>query len=121
MTQVKITGGKLSKKVAEALAPHVDELFTHRSGRWMAVVELVHDDRTEPGLAPDGNPTQEASVRLRVADMELAAGEDEHHLRTAARALYAKRTASGTLLEGQEPDWAESDLRTAAGLIAERV
>jgi len=119
MTEVKIAGGKLPKGVAGALAPYVDELFRDRSGRWIAVVELVHDDRTEPGLSDDGEPTKEAVVKLRIAAVELAIGEDEHHVRSAQRALYTKRTTGDTLdeLDGGL-DQADGDLRNAAGLIS---
>lgn len=120
MTAVKING-KVAAKVAEALAPHAEEMFDQRAGRWMAVVEFEHDERTEPGTAEDdtGTPGKPAAVKLRIVAVEVADGADEHHLRTAQRALYVKRTTRGTLDDagGQMAEQADTDLRLAAGMV----
>lgn len=87
---------KILADVAEALEPHADQMFKQRRGRWVAVVELAHVERTEPGPDEDKNP----AVKLRVTDLEIAAGayyEDE--VRKLMRALYQRRTSDGTLDE----------------------
>ncbi|MFG2976252.1 hypothetical protein ACGFYY_25130 [Streptomyces sp. NPDC048331] len=87
---------KILTDVAEALEPHADQMFKQRKGRWIAVVELAHVERTEPGPDEEKNPT----VKLRVTDLEIAAGavyEDE--VRRLMRELYQRRTADGTLDE----------------------
>lgn len=85
---------KVLTDVAEALEPHADAMFKNRQGRWMAVVELSHVERTEPGPEEDKAPT----VKVRVVGIEVAADEfTDERLRQEQREMYRRRTSSGTL------------------------
>lgn len=87
---------KILTDVAEALEPHASEMFKQRKGRWVAVVEFAHVERTEPGPDEEKDP----SVKVRITDLEIAAGafyEDE--VRKLLRELYQRRTSDGTLDE----------------------
>lgn len=87
---------KVLTDVAEALEPFAEEMFKQRRGRWIAVVELGHVERTEPGPDEDKNPT----VKLRVTSIEVAADEiTGGRLRGVQREMYDRRTSGGTLFE----------------------
>ncbi|MEU9640903.1 hypothetical protein [Streptomyces sp. NPDC048188] len=88
---------KVLTDVAEALEPLATEMFKQRAGRWMAVVEFGHAERTEPGPDEDKNP----SVKIRVTSVEVAADEiTGGRLRGIQREMYDRRTSGGTLFEG---------------------
>jgi hypothetical protein len=90
---------KVLTDVAEALEPHTEEMFKQRRGRWMAVVELSHVERSEPGPDEDKNPT----VKVRVTSIEVAADEvTRGRLRSVQREMYDRRTSGGTLFENDE-------------------
>jgi hypothetical protein len=90
---------KVLTDVAEALEPHTAEMFKQRRGRWMAVVELSHVERVEPGPDEDKQP----AVKVRVTGIEVAADEiTGGRLRGIQREMYDRRTAGGTLFEGDE-------------------
>ncbi|NJP70403.1 hypothetical protein [Streptomyces sp. C1-2] len=94
---------KVLTDVAEALEPHATEMFKQRRGRWMAVVELSHVERTEPGPDEDKQP----SVKVRVTGIEVAADEiTSGRLRGVQREMYDRRTSGGTLFE----DHSDSDV-----------
>ncbi|MFE2311624.1 hypothetical protein ACFXC8_00235 [Streptomyces sp. NPDC059441] len=87
---------KVLTDVAEALEPHATEMFKQRGGRWMAVVEFGHAERTEPGPDEDKNPT----VKIRVTSIEVAGDEvTRGRLRGVQREMYDRRTSGGTLFE----------------------
>lgn len=87
---------KVLTDVAEALEPHATEMFKQRAGRWMAVVEFGHAERTEPGPDEDKNPT----VKIRVTSIEVAGDEvTRGRLRGVQREMYDRRTSGGTLFE----------------------
>jgi hypothetical protein len=87
---------KVLTDVAEALEPHATEMFKQRRGRWIAIVELAHVERTEPGPDEDKNPT----VKLRVTSIEVAADEiTGGRLRGLQREMYDRRTSGGTLFQ----------------------
>lgn len=89
---------KVLTDVAEALEPHATEMFKQRRGRWMAVVELSHVERSEPGPDEEKNPT----VKVRVTSIEVAADEiSGGRLRGLQREMYDRRTSGGTLFEGE--------------------
>ncbi|MFJ6061643.1 hypothetical protein ACIQHU_01240 [Streptomyces tendae] len=88
---------KVLTDVAEALEPLATEMFKQRRGRWMAVVELAHVERTEPGPDEDKQPT----VKLRITGIEVAADEiTGGRLRGVQREMFDRRTSGGTLFEG---------------------
>ncbi|WP_228975010.1 hypothetical protein [Streptomyces sp. DH12] len=85
---------KVLTDVAEALEPFATEMFKQRRGRWMAVVELAHVERTEPGPDEDKNP----AVKVRVVGIEVAGDEiSGGRLRSVQREMYERRTSGGTL------------------------
>ncbi|MET7560594.1 hypothetical protein ABZS95_10355 [Streptomyces sp. NPDC005479] len=85
---------KVIADVAEALEPHAADMFRNRQGRWMAIVEFSHVERTEPGPEEDKFP----SVKVRVAGIEVAADEfTDERLRQEQRDMYRRRTSAGTL------------------------
>jgi hypothetical protein len=87
---------KVLTDVAEALEPLATEMFKQRAGRWMAVVEFGHAERTEPGPDEDKQPT----VKLRITGIEVAADEiTGGRLRGVQREMFDRRTSGGTLFE----------------------
>lgn len=113
MTAIKIDS-KVITDVAEALEPYADEMFKRRAGHWMAVVELAHSERTEPGPEEDKDP----SVKLRIVGIEVAAGAvAEERLREAQQSLYTVRTSGGTLDEAAGEYRAGDILRNGSGLL----
>lgn len=85
---------KVLADVAEALEPFADAMFRNRQGRWMAIVELAHVERTEPGPEEEKFP----SVKVRVTGIEVAADEfTDERLRQQQSDLYRRRTSDGTL------------------------
>lgn len=92
---------KVLTDVAEALEPFAEEMFKQRQGRWMAVVEFGHVERTEPGPDEDKNPT----VKIRVTSIEVAGDEvTRGRLRGVQREMYDRRTSGGTLFEEHDED-----------------
>lgn len=93
MTDIKIDG-KVLADVAAALAPHADAMFKNRQGHWMAVVEIAHTERTEPGPEED----KDRSVKIRITGIEVAGDEfTDERLRQAQQDMYRQRTNAGTL------------------------
>ncbi|MFF6904551.1 hypothetical protein ACFY9Q_01245 [Streptomyces sp. NPDC012389] len=90
---------KVLTDVAEALEPFADQMFKNRQGRWMAVVELAHVERTEPGPEEDKAP----AVKVRVVGIEVAGDEiSGGRLRGMQRDMYDRRTSGGTLFESEQ-------------------
>lgn len=116
MTTIKLDG-KPSTAAADALTPWAQDLYRHPGMRIVGVVELAHVERTQP--APDEN--RQASVKLRVAHLELANdGEQENQVRAALRALHTFRTAQGKLTEADDIELSEATLRHLGEDLAER-
>lgn len=115
MPEIKFDS-KVLEDVKEALADHSLDMFRQRKGRWMAVVELAHVERVEPGPEEDKFP----SVKLRIVAIEVAADEyTDERLRELQRGLYRLRTKGGTLDGELDPDvqQARDVLRHGAGLL----
>lgn len=92
---------KVLTDVAEALEPFSEEMFKQRRGRWMAVVELTHTERNEPGPDEDKQP----SVKVRVTTIEVAADEiTAGRLRNVQREMHERRTSGGTLFQQHDED-----------------
>jgi hypothetical protein len=90
---------KVLTDVAEALEPFATEMFKQRQGRWMAIVEFGHVERTEPGPDEDKNP----SVKIRVTSVEVAGDEvTRGRLRGVQREMYDRRTSGGTLFAHED-------------------
>lgn len=87
---------KILADVAASLESFAPQMFKQRAGRWMAVVELAHVERTEPGPEEEKNPT----VKVRITQIEVAGSAvNDEHLRHLLLDLYQRRTAEGTLDE----------------------
>jgi len=114
MTEIKIDP-KLNAPIAKALEPHADELLAAALGtRVVALVELSVVEHAERG---DSDDEVAHVVKIRPVLMEIATGDDEHHVRRAQRALWSKRTAEGTITGDTDRAHAEADIRHAAALI----
>lgn len=115
MTDIKFDS-KVLEDVKEALENYAPDMFHQRKGRWMAVVELAHVERVEPGPDEDRFP----SVKLRIVAIEVAADEySDERLRELQRGLYRLRTKGGTLDGELDPDvqQARDVLKHGAGLL----
>lgn len=107
---------KVLEDVKDALDPHALEMFRQRKGRWMAVVELAHVERVEPGPDEEKVP----SVKLRIVGIEVAAEEfTDERLRELQRGMYRLRTKGGTFDGELDPDIQRADdiLRHGSGLL----
>ncbi|MBW5426276.1 hypothetical protein GKQ77_32775 [Streptomyces sp. BG9H] len=107
---------KVLEDVKDSLDDHAMEMFKQRKGRWMAVVELAHVERIEPGPDEEKVP----SVKLRIVAIEVA-GDDfsDERLRELQRGLYRLRTKSGTFDGELDPDVqnARDVLKHGSGLL----
>lgn len=116
MTAVKLLS-QLRKRVVEALEPHAAQMYERRE-HWVALVEFeVHERIETTETDADGNEYLVETARLRVSSLEIATGDAEHHVREALRALWSRRTASGTLDEPLAGREAETAVRLLPGLI----
>lgn len=119
MTTAKLVA-QLRKRVAEALAPHAEHLYQHRGERLVALVELEVCERVETTETDeDGTEYPAHTVKLRVSELEVASGEHADHTRRALRALWANRTADGTLDESVARADADRDVRPLPGLLGD--
>ena len=112
MTVIKLDS-HMATSARDAIDPLAGRLFANTGARILGVVELAHLERTEP--APDND--KEASVKLRITHLEIAADDQEEHLRQALRALYLQRTAFGTLDEDGEIQLSARTLELTAGVL----
>jgi hypothetical protein len=92
VTDIKIDP-KVTAAVGDGLAPFVDRMFARQDGRWVALIEIKHVRREEPGAGEDKAPV----VKLRLTHLEIAPDEHEDKIRELLRVLYKLRTAQGTL------------------------
>lgn len=113
MTAIKVDP-KLSSNASTALEALSGQLFRNPGMRVVGVVELAAVERTEP--APDED--KEPSVKLAIKHLEIGIGDQEHNLRDALRALYALRSASGTLDEHDTVELSERTMRLVAGQLS---
>ncbi|MFF5842161.1 hypothetical protein ACFY74_11910 [Streptomyces massasporeus] len=107
---------KVLEDVKDALSDHSLEMFRQRKGRWMAVVELAHAERTEPGPDEDKFP----SVKVRIVGIEVAPDDfSDERLRELQRGLYRLRTKGGTLDAELDPDVTRANdvLKHGSGLL----
>lgn len=107
---------KVLEDIKDALEPYTGDMFRQRKGRWMAVVELAHVERIEPGPDEDKFP----SVKLRIVAIEVAGDAyTDERLRELQRGLYRLRTKGGTLDSELDPDvqQARDVLQHGSGLL----
>lgn len=114
MTKIKIAP-KRSTAADKALAGHIERLYENPGSRMLAIVELVHIDRTMPtedsGLEP--------SVTVRLNHVEPSDEDTEKSLEAALQALYALRTATGTLTEDSDVELGERTLENLGNSYAQ--
>lgn len=111
MTTLKIKG--LSAAASSALEDHIRPMWDDQNARRLAVVELEHIARTQPGPASDAAPR----VEVRIAQLEVPSGQTQDLIRVVLRSLYLLRTARGTLDEAS----GEVNLATESAKIADAV
>lgn len=100
MTQVKIKGGKPSKKVGEALEAHAPDMFSRPSGTWLAVIEVSHAKRSEKVETSDDYDFISREVEVRISRLEVAGGvEDQEALQALLHKLTDARKSAGTLFD----------------------
>jgi hypothetical protein len=97
----------------QALEPHVQRIYGRPGLRVMAVIELAHVERTQP--APDAD--KDASVTMRITQLEVPAPDQEDSLREVQRSLYLQRTATGTLDEAGQLELAKQTIKDAGGIV----
>lgn len=112
MTQLKIIG-KPSSSAHEGIEPHVKGLFDAPGRSVVGIIEMRHDNRTQPAPGSDKEP----SVQVKIIGCEVATAEQVGVLRQAQRALYLQRTARGTLDEDGELQLGEQTLKQTAGML----
>lgn len=95
MTKIKLESS-LSGAADIALEHLRAHIYSRPGMRVMAVVELMHTERTEPAPGEDKEP----SVKLGVKFLEVARGEQQdEQLRKVLAILKLQRTAEGTFDE----------------------
>lgn len=100
MTQVKVKGGKPSKRNAEALAPVAADMFARPSGTWLAVVELSHHKRSEEVVTDDDMDFIAREVEVRISRLEVAGSvEDQEAAQALLHKLASARESAGTLFD----------------------
>lgn len=106
----KIGGGP-----SNALEPLVRQIWNKPGARIVGVIELTHVERTEPAPDTDGDP----SVKIRMSALEIAGKEHEGAIREVMRAMFAMRTARGTLDEEGQLQLSKGTVERAAGLVTD--
>lgn len=112
MTVIKLAS-KLGGNASVALHEIVSPLYNNLGMRIVGVVELAAVERAQP--APDED--KDASVTVAVKHIEIARGDQEHHLRQAMAALHRQRTAVGTLDDGMEVTLSERTVERCSGVL----
>lgn len=113
MTTLKLDGTPGSGALA-ALEVHVPGIYADPGRKFVAIVEFAHIERVQP--APDAD--KEPSVKVKLIGCEIPVGEQVDAVRTAARALFLRRTAQGTLTEELDVELTERTLERLGGELA---
>ena len=109
----KLKLGGLGAAAASAIDPHVPGLYASPGKTVLAVVEMEHTERTQPGPRSD----KDASVTVKIIHAEVPSIEQERDVREVMRYLYLQRTVRGTIDEADVAVMDESTLRLAAGRL----
>ena len=112
MTKVTIQPG-MSAAAGQSIAEHARALYDRPGCRVMAVVELEHEVRTEPGPHSDKTP----SVTLKVTHLEIPHAEQEALIRDVQRSLFLQRTARWTFDDDGTLTLSDQTLKTAGGQL----
>lgn len=112
MTTLKLAS-KLSGSANIALNDLIHMLYASPGKRIVGVVELAHIERAEPAPGED----KDASVTMQIKAIEIARGEQEHHLRQAMAALYRHRTVSGTIDDELQPKLSDRTIELTGGVL----
>lgn len=102
---------KLASHASDSLGLHAASLYATLGKRVIGIVEFSATERGE--VAPD--ESKDTSVKLQIKHLEIAGEEQEDAVRQAMRALYAQRTAFGTLNEDSTVELSERTLANCAG------
>lgn len=111
MTVLKIKG--LASRAADAVEPHIRNLYDNDRARLIFVGELEHVARTMPGPASDAAP----QVAARISHLEVPSGINQDLIRMVLRSLYLLRTGRGTLDEAS----GQLNLATESARIADSI
>jgi len=110
VTTLKLDGTPGAGALA-ALEPHIPGLYADPGRHFMAIVEWRHIERVQP--APDTD--KEPSVKVKMVSCEVPIGEQVDAVRSAAHALFLRRTAQATLTEQLDVELTERTLERLAG------
>lgn len=103
--------GRMKGQTSEALDRLAEQLYENSHRRPIGIVEFaVHN-----GGWNDPDKTERV-VRIGIAGCEIAAGDQEHVLRSAMQALHMERTATGTFDE-QGLQYSQQVLDQLPGLL----
>ncbi|MEU4578986.1 hypothetical protein [Nonomuraea sp. NPDC023979] len=114
MTKFKFDS-QMHMAAADALAPHIRGIYDRPGSSILFIGEAKHVERTQP--APDSDA--EASVKVRIIQLEIPNRDQEDAIREAARALHLQRTAQGTLDEEGQLILSQGTLKRIAGRLHE--
>jgi hypothetical protein len=112
MTALKLQS-RPSSAAAQALQPHVQQMYDRPGRGWILLAEVQQVERTEPAPAAD----KDRSVTMRITSCEVPTGDQEGSVRDVMRALFLERTATGTLDESGDLQLAKQTIRDAAGIV----
>lgn len=111
MTQMKFSY-KLGQQPSEAVARIAPRVYEKKGASFLGIAEYVRTKALE-----DEDPEKEDTVWVRVENLEIFNGEQEHIARNLIAALYLQRTAQGTLTDADDVAASEQTLNNAQGLI----
>jgi hypothetical protein len=110
MTTLKLDGSPGAGALS-ALEPHIPLMYADPSRHLVAIVEWRHIERVQP--APDTD--KEPSVKVKLVSCEIPVGEQVDAVRAAARAIFLRRTAQGTLTEQLDVEMTEQTIERLGG------
>lgn len=106
MTTKIVLDGRMKGQSSEALDRLAEYLYENPGTKLMGITEFGVSFCGEPGPDVQGDRL----VRLRLVGCEVGAGDQEHTLRTAQRALWLQRSATGTLTEEGDLQYSQAVL-----------
>lgn len=115
MPDIKLAG-KLTATASAALGEYARAMYDHPGLTLMGIVELKATKKLE--VAPD--EADSPAVHARILGLEIANDDQEDDLRRAQKALYAQRTARGTLDESDQLEIVPDTLRLLGEMLHDR-
>lgn len=109
-TQIVLDGGAQGQ-ASDGLDRFAEYLYDNPGTKLMAVVEFAVTKLEEPGPMIQ----KDRKVRIGLVGCEVGSGDQEHTLRTAQRALWLHRSATGTLTEEGDLQYSQAVLDSLDG------